>query len=70
MPDFWSDNMNKSTVMNEIDELMDTYCEGCFLKSLIRKEQGKKAAHRFCIQQCTVGEQLRFLGSELNKIKN
>jgi len=62
--------MDKSSVMMEIDELLMNYCEGCFLKKQNKQDLGKKAAHRFCIEQCTVGEQLKFLGQELNKVKN
>lgn len=62
--------MNKSSVMTEIDELLMRYCEGCFLKKQNKQDLGKKAAHRFCIAKCTVGEQLKFLGQELNKVKN
>lgn len=60
--------MNKLTVIKEIDETMERYCEGCFIRKQIRKEQGKTAAHRFCISSCTIGSQLQFLGNELNKI--
>ncbi|TWT28371.1 zinc-finger domain-containing protein [Planomicrobium sp. CPCC 101110] len=60
--------MNKLSIMNEIDEMLDTYCEGCFVKRQVRKDHGKTAAHRFCISKCTVGSQLQFLGEELNKI--
>ncbi|GKW44679.1 MULTISPECIES: zinc-finger domain-containing protein [unclassified Planococcus (in: firmicutes)] len=60
--------MNKLSIINEIDEMMETYCEGCFVRKQIRKEQGKTAAHRFCISHCSVGTQLQFLGNELNKI--
>ncbi|MFC4411311.1 zinc-finger domain-containing protein [Chungangia koreensis] len=62
--------MDKSSVMMEIDELLLNYCEECFLKKQNKLDLGKKAAHRFCIEQCTVGEQLKFLGQELNKVKN
>ena len=62
--------MNKFSIINEIDEMLNTYCEGCFVKRQIRKEQGKTAAHRFCISDCTVGSQLQFLGNELNKNGN
>lgn len=48
--------------------MIETYCEGCFVRKQIRKEQGKTAAHRFCISHCSVGTQLQFLGNELNKI--
>lgn len=60
--------MDKLSIINEIDCMMQTYCEGCFVRKQIRKEQGKTAAHRFCISNCTVGSQLQFLGTELNKI--
>ncbi|RSK24818.1 zinc-finger domain-containing protein [Bhargavaea beijingensis] len=60
--------MNKMDLIQDIDELLDQYCDGCFLKKQLRTEKGKATAHRFCIKQCTVGEQLRFLGSELNKL--
>ncbi|WP_033542449.1 zinc-finger domain-containing protein [Planococcus sp. CAU13] len=59
--------MNKLSIMNEIDEMLDTYCDGCFVRSQIRKDDGKTAAHRFCISNCTIGTQLQFLGNELNK---
>lgn len=62
--------MNKVSIINEIDEMLNTYCEGCFVKRQIRKDQGKTAAHRFCISDCTVGSQLQFLGNELNKNGN
>ncbi|WP_318617433.1 zinc-finger domain-containing protein [Sporosarcina sp. YIM B06819] len=60
--------MNKTMIMSEIDEILTTYCEGCFLKTQLSKEKGKTGAHRFCIKTCTIGEQLQFLGQEMNKI--
>lgn len=60
--------MNKVSVMKEIDELTDTYCTECLVIRDLRKKRGKTGAHRFCIEQCTVGEQLQFLGKELLKI--
>ncbi|EGA89812.1 hypothetical protein GPDM_08385 [Planococcus donghaensis MPA1U2] len=60
--------MKKISIINEIDEMLTTYCDGCFVRSQIRKDEGKTAAHRFCISNCTVGTQLQFLGEELNKI--
>lgn len=61
--------MDKAHVMNEINEILDTYCEDCFLKKQLSKENGKTAAHNFCITRCTIGEHLRFLGDEMNKIR-
>lgn len=60
--------MDKLTVMNEINEVLDTYCEGCFGKRQLVSDIGKTGAHHFCIRTCTIGEQLRFLGSEMNKL--
>ncbi|WP_088006307.1 zinc-finger domain-containing protein [Indiicoccus explosivorum] len=59
--------MNKRSIIAEIDEMMEMYCDGCFVKRQLREDEGKKAAHRFCIESCTVGRQLQFLGGELNK---
>lgn len=60
--------MNKVDVMKDIDELTDMYCVDCLVIRDLRKSRGKQGAHRFCIEQCTVGEQLRFLGQEMMKI--
>ena len=60
--------MNKVSVMKEIAELTDTYCTECLVIRDLRKKRGKTGAHRFCIEQCTVGEQLQFLGEELLKV--
>ncbi|MGX9133911.1 zinc-finger domain-containing protein [Rummeliibacillus sp. JY-2-4R] len=60
--------MEQSTIVKEIDELLETYCEGCLVKTQMRRERGKAGAHKFCINSCTVGEQLQFLGQELLKV--
>lgn len=59
--------MDKTIFMNEIDHIIDTYCEGCFLKRVLIKDKGKAGAHKFCITKCTIGDQLKFLGKEMNK---
>ncbi|KPL59836.1 zinc-finger domain-containing protein [Rossellomorea vietnamensis] len=59
--------MNRKEVVDKVDELIDTYCKDCFLKAHFRKEYGKTYAHRFCIGQCTIGEQIRHYGKCLNK---
>ncbi|GEK33033.1 zinc-finger domain-containing protein [Kurthia sibirica] len=56
-----------TTIVQDIDDLTEQFCEGCFVKKQLRKDQGKANAHRFCIETCTVGEQLQFLGQELLK---
>lgn len=60
--------LERLTIMQEIDNVMDHYCEGCLVKKAINHDRGKTAAHRFCIETCTVGDQLRFLGNEMNKM--
>ncbi|EGQ27641.1 hypothetical protein HMPREF9372_0387 [Sporosarcina newyorkensis 2681] len=60
--------MNKVMVMKDINQLLDIYCEGCYVKRQLIKERGKTGAHQFCISQCTIGDQLKFLGSEINKL--
>ncbi|CAM3052969.1 zinc-finger domain-containing protein [Filibacter tadaridae] len=60
--------MEKTNIMNDINEVLDTYCEGCFLKTQLARDNGKTIAHNFCIRTCTVGEQLKFLGNEMNKM--
>ncbi|MEK4385533.1 zinc-finger domain-containing protein [Solibacillus sp. FSL W7-1464] len=60
--------MNKVDVMKDIDELMDMYCADCPVIQDLRKERGKHGAHRFCIESCTVGKQLQFLGKEIMKV--
>ncbi|WP_301109811.1 zinc-finger domain-containing protein [Sporosarcina sp.] len=60
--------MNKVMVMKDINQLLDIYCEGCYVKKQLIKERGKTGAHQFCISECTVGEQLQFLGNEINKL--
>lgn len=59
--------MNKAEIMRDIDELMDMYCKDCLVIRELRKERGKQKAHQFCVESCTVGEQLQFLGKELMK---
>lgn len=60
--------MNKVTVIKDIDELTDTYCNDCPIRRELRGSRGKAGAHRFCIKQCSVGGKLQFLGQELLKI--
>jgi hypothetical protein len=52
-------------VIGKLDEILATYCEDCLLKAHFRKEYGKKYAHRFCIEQCTVGQKIKELGKNL-----
>lgn len=51
--------------MASIDELMNTYCKSCLLKHHIRKSEGKTQAHHFCINECSIGKEIKQLGNEL-----
>lgn len=57
--------MKNTEIINEIDQLIENYCEGCFVKAELRKEKGKTKAHQFCIKECTVGEEIREAGNKL-----
>lgn len=59
--------IKRESIIEEIDELTDRYCESCLVKKTLVRERGKTSAHRFCIQECTIGDQLRFLGEEMVK---
>ena len=58
--------MKNSEIINQIDQLVDTYCDGCFVKTTLRKEKGKTIAHDFCIHSCTVGEEIKQIGEKLS----
>jgi hypothetical protein len=59
--------MLRKEVLAEVEELISTYCHGCFLKKQLKKDHGKRYAHRFCISKCTVGEKLQTYGEKLSK---
>ena len=56
---------SEQNAIEKIDELMNTYCDKCLLKTHIRKTEGKTQAHHFCINECTVGKQIKQIGNEL-----
>ncbi|MFX3622754.1 MAG: zinc-finger domain-containing protein [Ectobacillus sp.] len=58
--------MKKKQLIAEVNDLLETYCDGCFLNRYFRKEHGKSHAQSFCIKQCTVGEQLKEYGKKLS----
>ncbi|MET3696048.1 uncharacterized protein DUF2602 [Bacillus oleivorans] len=57
--------MNRKTLLKELNDVVTTYCEGCFVHQTLKKENGKRYAHRFCISKCTVGEKLQEYGKKL-----
>jgi len=58
--------LDRKQLFEEVDSLLETYCNGCFLKAAFRKEKGKTYAHQFCISACTVGEKLKSYGKKLS----
>jgi hypothetical protein len=58
--------MSKKELYEIVDFTMEQYCKGCFLYQHLKKESGKRAAHRFCISKCTVGAKLREFGKKLS----
>ncbi|MBD7936145.1 MULTISPECIES: zinc-finger domain-containing protein [Cytobacillus] len=52
----------KKKLVKEVDQVIDFYCEDCFLYKYHRKEYGRNFAHRFCITKCTVGEKIQNIG--------
>ncbi|MFJ8064841.1 zinc-finger domain-containing protein [Psychrobacillus sp. NPDC096426] len=57
--------MKNTQIINEIDHILQTYCDGCFVRTQLRKEKGKAKAHQFCIRGCTVGEEIKQKGEKL-----
>lgn len=59
-------DLNRAELLEDLQCTMTQYCEGCFLYRFLKKSEGKRAAHRFCISQCTVGEKLQGYGKRLS----
>lgn len=60
--------MNKQVIVEEIDEIVDEYCQHCLVRKALREEKGRTNAHRFCITSCSIGKKIRFLGQEMIKM--
>ncbi|TGZ36972.1 zinc-finger domain-containing protein, partial [bacterium M00.F.Ca.ET.162.01.1.1] len=45
--------------------LMNTYCKACLSKRHVKNTNGKTQAHHFCINECSVGKQIKQIGNEL-----
>ncbi|MCH1627353.1 zinc-finger domain-containing protein [Ferdinandcohnia quinoae] len=58
--------MKRRKLILEVGEVLDTYCQDCFVKDYFRKEYGKRYAQSFCIEKCTVGEKLKEYGKQLS----
>lgn len=59
-------SLNRKQWIGEVHQLLDMYCDGCFLNSHFRKENGPRYAQSFCIKHCTVGEKLKDYGKKLS----
>lgn len=57
--------MKRDRIINEIELIEEVYCKDCFIKKHFLKSKSKTFTHRFCISECTVGEQLQKYGNEL-----
>ncbi|MBY6051501.1 zinc-finger domain-containing protein [Cytobacillus firmus] len=58
--------MSRKEIINEVEELMTSYCKDCFLHKHHKDEKGRRYAHRFCITECTVGVKIKSIGSKLS----
>lgn len=57
---------DRKGLISDVELLMKKYCEGCFLHRELKKENGRRFAHRFCITQCTIGEKFKEIGKKLS----
>ena len=57
--------MNRKELICEVSYLLDTFCRDCFLREYMRQTYGKNDAQRFCIQECSVGDELKQYGKRL-----
>ncbi|WP_316569859.1 zinc-finger domain-containing protein [Neobacillus sp. YIM B06451] len=55
----------RKQLLEEINYLIQCYCDGCFLYRQNVLDSGKRKSHKFCISECTVGGQIRELGCRL-----
>ena len=60
-------SLDRKVIYNEVEEILEQYCKGCFLYKQNRKDRGRNFAHRFCISSCTVGEKMRQCGEKLTR---
>ncbi|MFZ3590913.1 zinc-finger domain-containing protein [Bacillus sp. DJP31] len=58
--------VEQKRVLLEVSNLLDTFCENCFVNGHFKKEHGKCFAQTFCIKECTVGQQLKEYGKLLS----
>ncbi|MGM9927855.1 MAG: zinc-finger domain-containing protein [Bacillus sp. (in: firmicutes)] len=60
----------RKALLRHLEEKLQT-CSGCFLYQHHKKENGRTKAHHYCVASCTVGHQLKEIGTKLNvNLKN
>ncbi|OZM57444.1 hypothetical protein CIB95_08290 [Lottiidibacillus patelloidae] len=57
--------MEKHDILMKVTGILDMYCEDCLLYHCNKQEEGKRQAHRFCLQSCTIGKKLQSYGKKL-----
>lgn len=57
--------INRKKILMEVGEILDKYCTECLVKQALRKDYGKNNAQSFCINECTVGSEIKTLGDQL-----
>ncbi|MBU8879012.1 zinc-finger domain-containing protein [Bacillus sp. FJAT-29790] len=58
--------MKRKKIFDDVEELLNNYCNGCFLYKHHRAENGRRYAHKFCITTCTVGDKIKAIGGKLS----
>ena len=60
-------SLDRKAIYNEVEDILEHDCKGCFLYKQNRKDRGRNFAHRFCITSCTVGEKIKQCGEKLSR---
>lgn len=58
--------MDKKQVIKEVHDMVQVYCEECFLYKYLRETNSRNVAQQFCIKECSVGEKLQEYGDRLS----
>ena len=61
--------MNRKAIFNEVEAILERYCEDCFLINKIEKIKERTLHINFVFSQCTVGEKISQCGEKLPLIR-
>ncbi|WP_253701524.1 zinc-finger domain-containing protein [Bacillus sp. FJAT-27445] len=61
--------IERKQLLEELNFLIQHYCDGCFLYRQNVLDSGKRKSHKFCISNCTVGGEIKELGGRLTEIR-